>query len=446
MSQSESPTVLAADSAYSDHAIHLMIFSGLAAGLAATLLIPSTRLSLEFMARHNWASVIERPSILWFTMGLLLLVLRTLLWLRYRPATPATMDDAPALTVVIPAYNEGVLVKRSILSAAAAHYPRGRLEIIVVDDGSRDDTWQHIGAAAAEYPDLVRTVRFPRNKGKRAALAAGFERARGEVVVTLDSDSVIDPGALLAIAGPFRNPEVGAVGGKVVALNRFESLLPRMLHVRYMLSFDFLRSAQSTYGAVYCCPGALSAYRMSLVRKILPAWLNQRFLGAACNTGEDRALTNDVLALGYRTLYQRSAVVNTLVPDRYGKLCRMYLRWNRSYIREELRLFTSVCWRLTPRALLITLADKLITNLRFPIAILSLLLLVGMSIEDPWTIIRFLLVVGVTSLFYMLYYLKSERSWEFLFGILYSYFSVLTLFWIFPYALLTLRNRSWMTR
>src|SRR5690606_22433695 len=116
----------------------------------------------------------------------------------------------------------------------------------------------------------------------------------------------------------FRDPRVGAVGGKVSVLNRFESLLPRMLHVRYVLAFDFLRSAQSCYGTVYCCPGAFSAYRLSLVRRVLPAWLNQTFLGVACNTGEDRALTNDILALGYNSVYQRTAVVHTLVPESYA--------------------------------------------------------------------------------------------------------------------------------
>ena len=253
---------------YTDHIIHVMIFCGLITGCIFAVLVPVFRPSMEFLAKHGWTSFIVRPTLLWFAMGMVLLVLRTLLWIRYRPYSSVAHADAPRLTVVIPAYNEGALVKRSILSAAAASYPRDKLEIIVIDDGSRDDTWQHIAAAASEYPDLVRTIRFARNRGKRAALAAGFEQARGEVVVTVDSDSLIEVDTLLAIAGPFRDPRVGAVGGKVSVLNRFESLLPRMVHVRYVLSFDFLRSAQSTYGAVYCCPGALSAYRLALVRQI----------------------------------------------------------------------------------------------------------------------------------------------------------------------------------
>jgi len=432
--------------AYADHLIYVMIFSGIAAGCVFGILIPLYRPSMRFLAIHGWTSFVGRPSLLWLSMGMTLLILRTLLWLRYRPYAAVTPAEAPFLTVVIPAYNEGPLVKRSILSAAAASYPRDRLEIIVIDDGSRDDTWTHIEAAANEHPGLVRTIRFARNSGKRAALAAGFEQARGEVVVTVDSDSVIEAGTLLAIAGPFRDARVGAVGGKVSVLNRFDALLPRMIHVRYVLSFDFLRSAQSTYGTVYCCPGALSAYRLSLVRRVLPSWLQQRFLGAPCTAGEDRALTNDILALGYQAVYQRTAVVHTLVPDSYAKLCRMYLRWDRSYIREELRLLTSVCWKLRPRALLLTVIDKTITNLRFPISYLALGLMVTLSIEDPWTIVRVLAAIGLASLFYMLYYLKSERNWDFTFGILYAYFSAFTLFWIFPYALLTLRSRSWMTR
>lgn len=433
-------------SAYADRMIYVMIFSGIAAGCVFAILIPVFRPSMRFLAVHGWTSFFVRPSLLWLSMGMTLLVLRTLLWMRYRPYAAVTQAEAPFMTIVIPAYNEGPLVKRSILSAAAANYPRERLEIIVIDDGSRDDTWTHIEAAASEHPGLVRAIRFARNSGKRAALAAGFEQARGEIVVTVDSDSIIEPSTLLAIAGPFRDAGVGAVGGKVSVLNRFESLLPRMIHVRYVLSFDFLRSAQSTYGTVYCCPGALSAYRLSLVRRVLPSWLEQRFLGAPCSTGEDRALTNDILSLGYQAVYQRTAVVHTLVPDSYAKLCRMYLRWNRSYVREEIRLLKSVCWKLRPTALLMTIIDKSITNLRFPVAYLSIGLTIALSVEDPWTIARVLLMIGLVSLFYMLYYLKSERSWEFAYGVLYAYFSIFTLFWVFPYALLTLRNRSWMTR
>jgi len=426
------------------------LLPGILLGIAGILFVSfSFRLfepTLSRLSAHGWWTFVYRPSLLWFSMGMSLLAVRTLLWFSYRPMPPASHEDAPSLTVLIPAFNEGPMVRKSIASCVAADYPPGKLEVIVIDDGSTDTTWAHIEQAAKDYPGLVRAIRFPANRGKRAALAAGFDAATGEIAVTVDSDSIIERSALLAIAGPFRNPGIGAVGGKVAVFNRFQAFLPRMLHVRYVLSFDFLRSVQSTYGAVYCCPGALSAYRLSLIRKILPAWLNQRFLGAACTTGEDRALTNDVLALGYKTVYQGSAVVHTIAPETYGKLCKMYLRWDRSYIREELRLLSSIVWKLPLPALLLTLLEKSITNLRYPVGYLSLALLVTLSISDPWTLVRVLISIGLASLFYTLYFLRSERSWEFFYGVAYAYFSAFTLLWVFPFALLTLRSRSWMTR
>jgi hyaluronan synthase len=73
-------------------------------------------------------------------------------------------------------------------------------------------------------------------------------------------------------------------------------------------------------------------------------------------------------------------------------------------------------------------------------------LLAYLSVGDPTTIVRLFLAIGTVSLLNMLYYLRSERSWDFLFGVFYSYYSFLTLFWIFPYAAATLRSRSWLTR
>jgi hyaluronan synthase len=392
-----------------------------------------------------WIRWLERPSVLWATMGVVLLGLRTVLWFRYRPIAAATMADAPMLTVIIPAYNEGEMVARSIDSVATARYPRARLEIVVVDDGSTDDTWVHIERAAAKYPQLVSTIRLPENRGKREALAAGFARAQGEIVVTIDSDSVIEAGALLAMAGAFRDPKVGAVAGKVLVYNRREGLIPQMLHVRFILSFDLLRAAQSSYRTVLCVPGALAGYRTSVVRDVLPAWLDQSFLGTKCTYGEDRALTNYILAAGYDSLYQRTAVVHTVVPTTYARLCKMFIRWERSFIREEIR-FARIVWRRPPRARILSLFDALVTDLRYPIGYASLVLLGVMVAAKPVILARMLVAIGVMSFLNMLYFLRNERSWAFLYGILYAYFWCFALFWIFPYSAFTLRSRSWLTR
>jgi hyaluronan synthase len=218
-----------------------------------------------------------------------------------------------------------------------------------------------------------------------------------------------------------------------------------MLHVRFILSFDFLRSAQSIFRTVYCCPGALAAYRTQVVRDVLEAWERQTFLGVPCTYGEDRALTNLILGAGYDSVYQRTAVVHTLVPETYRQLCKMYLRWDRSYIREEFR-FARIVWKRPPLWRAFALYETTVTNLRFPVAYLSIVLMILYAIEDPTAILRMLLAIMIVSTLYVLYYLRSERSWHFVYGVLYAYFSFFALTWIFPYAALTVRARGWLTR
>lgn len=401
---------------------------------------------LDAAAVNDWTKAILRPSAIWIAMGVLLLGFRTTLLFRYRAIAAAEPESAPMLTVIIPAYNEGAMVSQTIHSIAQADYPHERLEIFVVDDGSRDDTWEHISAAAKRYPGLVTALRFAENRGKRAALEAGFVRARGEIVVTIDSDSVIEPQTLLALVAPFSNPMVGAVAGKVAAYNRRNGIIPRMLHVRFILSFDMLRAVQSVYGTVYCCPGALSAYRLSVVRKVLEEWRHQTFLSVPCTFGEDRALTNLILEQGLNTVYQSNAVVHTIVPETYGRLAKMYLRWERSYVREEWKFLTKVLWQRPWRTRWISFVDTLFTNMRFPMIYISMGLLVMLVLEDPQRLLRLMVAIGIVSTFYMLYYLRSEKSMDFVYGIAYAYFSFFTLFWIFPYAMVTVRARSWLTR
>ena len=247
------------------------------------------------------------------------------------------------------------------------------------------------------------------------------------------------------MAGPFRDPRVGAVAGKVAVHNRDRGWIPRMLHVRFMLSFDFQRSAQSMYRTVYCCPGALAGYRASVVHEVQEAWLDQRFLGAPCTYGEDRALTNAILERGFDTVYQGSAVVHTLVPDTYGRLCRMYLRWDRSHVREELR-FLRIVWRRPPAPMALAVLEKLVTNLGIPLGWTAVAMLATIALADPMVLARILVIIGIGAGFSMLYYVYRERSLRFVHGILYSYFAFFALWWIFPWALVTVRSRSWMTR
>lgn len=267
-----------------------------------------------------------------------LLVWRVWMFSRYQ-AYPAAQDGVlPPVTVVIPAFNEGQQVLSTIRSVMASDYPRDKMQVICVDDGSKDDTWQWMRQGAGEFPGRIRLVRQPRNMGKRHALLAGFRLAGSSgIFVTLDSDSEILTDTLRHLVTPLAlDARVGAVAGNVRVLNLEAGAFPKMLEVSFNLSFDFLRRGQSVYGGVLCTPGALSAYRASVLAPELDAWAEQRFLGRAAAIGEDRALSNIVLRQGWRVVYQKDAVVLTKVPVAYRGLYRMLLRWARSNVRESM--------------------------------------------------------------------------------------------------------------
>jgi hyaluronan synthase len=372
--------------------------------------------------------------------------------MRYRPferPAPLAEDGAagwPKVSVIIPAFNEGPMIERSIRSVARCNYPKDKLEIIVVDDGSRDDTFFHMQRLRRENPDLVRLVRFAGNRGKRAALVAGIEAASGEYVITIDSDSEIEPDTVHEMITPFvADPKVGAVAGRVAVLNR-DTVISRMLEVQYALAFDFGRAAQSTYRCVACCPGALSAFRRETILPHLEEWMNQTFLGRPVNHGEDQALTNIVLRLGFDTVYQRTAAINTLAPVTYRQMSRMFVRWDRSYVVEGFSFarFMFTNYRKTNRIL--PVVSFVVSNLRLILFFWGLLELPLIFKQDLSSLIHASIALLGSALFTALYYLRVERSFRFLYGVLYAVYSVLLLQWILPWALITVRDERWGTR
>jgi hyaluronan synthase len=338
------------------------------------------------------------------------------------------------------------MVEKAVYSVAAADYPADRLEIICIDDGSRDNTWLYIQRAQKRYPRLVKAIRFPENRGKKEALYAGFSRGRGEVFVTVDSDSVIAPDALRHLVAPLvHDEEIGAVAGNVKVFNRHQSLMGKMQAVRFV-NLDYLRASQSRYRTVICTPGSLSAYRRSALMPILSAWLEQTFLGAPCPHSEDRALTNFILRQGFYTCYQRTAVVHTMVPETYRGVCNMYLRWERGNVRESFVQLGYLFTRYRARHRLMPIVEFFLAQLEYPLTLLFFAFMAVSVALYPPLLFKVVAILGVGSLLNLIYYLWLERDLEFVYGVIYSYYAFFLLQWIYPYAFLTVRDRHWLTR
>jgi hyaluronan synthase len=376
------------------------------------------------------------------------LVWRICLWLSYRPMPPIDEAELPTVSVIIPAYNEGALVRKAIDSVTRSCYPHHKLQVIVVDDGSTDDTWEHIYTAASQAPIKVTTIRQSKNRGKRHALYAGFQKATGEVWITVDSDSIVEPDALRNGVGPLAHDKrIGLVAGNVRVLNRNDSLLTRFLKVSFTLSFTFSRAYQTQIRGLLTTPGALSIYRASAVKPVLEKWMNQTFLGVPCLTGEDRSMTNLICAQGYHSFFQSTSVVWSKMPSTYSGMVKMFLRWARSNIRETLVLLGYLfkpfradnLWGFRINSVLIT--STLIVPYYF----------IGhsyyMLLTNPFLLYRYLIVIAVMSVPMALIYFRNERDSDFAWVVAYEFFWIFACQWIMVYAFLTCRRQgAWITR
>jgi hyaluronan synthase len=358
----------------------------------------------------------------------------------YRPPRYAGVE--PSVAIVVPAYNEGEAVVRTIDSCLTLDYPRSKLEIVVVNDGSEDDTWAHMQRAAARQGQgAVRCIDLGSNQGKRAAMAAGIRATSAQILLFVDSDSMPAPNALWRLVQAFADERVGAAAGITHVRNAQTNVLTRMQAGRYYVSFRLLKAAESVIGAVSCCPGCFSAYRREALLPLLDGWEHQHFLGVECTYGDDRALTNRVLRAGWRCVYDSSAEAWTDAPEQYGKFFRQQLRWKKSWTREAPLLLAHV-WRSRPLAFPAVLVATL-AGFASPL-ILTYNLLVHPLVTGLLPILYTVALAMVAMAYGLLYRSKrSDANW--IWAILGTFFYVAfspQLIW----AVLRLRDGSWGTR
>jgi len=197
---------------------------------------------------------------------------------------------------------------------------------------------------------------------------------------------------------------------------------------------------------VFCCSGVLSAYRKEIIDKILDKWLHQMFMGQVCTYGDDRSLTNFVLRSGYNTVYQRNSIVYTIVPSNLPKLARMLVRWHKSFIRESVVFITFMFSNYRRKNRFLPIFDFTLSTILIPFQFYIIIYSIIHIFIDPLLILRFLAIITIMGSVYMSFYVKFEKNTDFVFGLLYSFLHVFFLMWTVPYAVITFRNNSWLTR
>ncbi|HEX5853847.1 MAG TPA: glycosyltransferase [Solirubrobacteraceae bacterium] len=367
---------------------------------------------------------------------------RFLFSLFYRSQPDAGIE--PAIAIVMPGFNEQHAIAASLRSLLALEYPREKLELIAVNDGSTDGTLAEMERVARECEGRVRVIDFPRNRGKRAAMAAGIRASEAEVIVFVDSDSVVEPQALRRLVQPLADPRVGAVCGHADVLNVRETWITRMQAVRYFVAFRVVKAAESVFNAVTCCSGCFSAYRREAILPRMEWWESQRFLGVESTFGDDRSLTNCVLR-DWRIVYEKNAVSHTIVPSTFRGFVTQQTRWKRSWTRESL-LVARFIWRKHPVAAFFTYLSIVLPLLAPAAAVHALVW--GPIIHGGTLPLIYLAGIYSLAMVYSLYYVifQDEYSLVWVYGILFVFFYLAIMLWQTYYAIATCRTASWGTR
>jgi len=358
-------------------------------------------------------------------------------------AMPEEIPYEPFVSYVIPCKNEENGIGKTIHKCFESDYPKDKLEVIVINDGSTDGTGKVLEEMQAIYPNLV-VVNWQVNRGKRHGMHEGFRLAKGEIIVQLDSDSYLDPTTFKSLIEPFRNPAIGAVCAHADPENADTNFLTRMQAAYYFMSFRILKAAESTFFSVFCCSGCSSAYRKSVVQPIMDEWVDETFLGLPITWGDDRALTNRVLERGYLTVYTDEVQAFTTCPTDLKTLFKQQVRWKKGWFVNSLR------------------ASKFIAKSNPFVAFTYFFPLIAVTILAPFMATRALiynpivhhtlpiyycmgmLLVAFVIVVYYRYVSKENKYWPYLF--LWGLFNMTILSFILFYALATIQNRRWGTR
>ncbi len=389
----------------------------------------------------TFRSLARDPLFAAYSMAVVVYILSRFAISFFYRATP-DRGHRPTVSIVVPAFNEEECIAETITSCIAVDYPSDLLEVVAVNDGSTDATWQRM-LEVKERHSRVCLVDLGRNHGKRAAMAEGIRRSSGEIVMFVDSDSYLEPDAVTQIVQPFASPDVGAVVGHADVANSMTNWLTKMQQVRYYSAFRVIKGAESRLGgAVTCASGCCSAYRRASILDTLDEWETQTFLGRPATFGDDRALTNRVLQT-QKVVYQETARSHTVVPDSPRKFLRQQLRWKKSWLRESLH----VCryfWRKNPLAALLTYA-----SIAFPFVAPFVVIravfgrLTWGSTDGLWF---YIMGTYAMALLYSLYYAFKRRPglWHHGLSFVAIYMSVLVFqtYW----AMCTMRDNRWGTR
>jgi len=252
----------------------------------------------------------------------------------------------PTVTIVVPLFNEGKSIYDTIIAFTKLDYPKDKLEVVIVDDCSTDDSYEWALKGSREF-HWVHVMRNPYNMGKRRGINRAVRESRAEIIVSIDSDVIVFPTALRELVCRFSSPEIAAVGGRVHVSNCNDNWLTKLQTIKYFYGQEFLKNLERGLEQVMCLSGCLTAYRRHVLIQLEPILENRNILGVPIKYGEDRFLTHQIVKHGYKTRMTMDAMCFTKAPRRLRDYFAQQLRWKRSNVVDYLFGFKHA-WKLHP--------------------------------------------------------------------------------------------------
>jgi cellulose synthase/poly-beta-1,6-N-acetylglucosamine synthase-like glycosyltransferase/peptidoglycan/xylan/chitin deacetylase (PgdA/CDA1 family) len=272
-----------------------------------------TSVALAFLFISVFSVLMLVIGVLVGLRAVLLLTLATHHTHSTRKAAKLAPEHLPRVAVIVPAYNEEVGIERAVRSLAGGDYPS--LEVVVVDDGSKDRTAEIV--AALDLPN-VRLIRQD-NGGKSAALNTGIAETDAEVLVMVDGDTLFEPDTIRRLVAPMADPGIGAVSGNTKVGNR-SGMLGRWQHIEYVMGFNLDRRMYEVLQCTPTVPGAIGAFRRDVLAEVG---------GVPSDTlAEDTDLTLAIGRTGRRVVYAEDARAWTEAPSTMTALWRQRYRWS----------------------------------------------------------------------------------------------------------------------
>ena len=262
---------------------------------------------------------------------------------RDQPDPPATW---PLVSILVPAYQESTTIASALRALVDLDYPN--YEIIVVDDGSSDDTFERASSFVGCHDRCsLKLVRKP-NGGKWSALNLAFEHASADLILCIDADSRISRNALKRLIMRIDRPDVDGVAGQITVRNR-RRIITRLQAYEYVVANGGLRTAQSLFGMVLVVPGPIGLYRRKALQDVLEKDIRLSPRSPSCagkvsgpfsgeTFAEDFQLSLTILAFGGRIVYEPRAVSYTKSPDLTHTLLNQRYRWYRGTL-QVLRIY-----------------------------------------------------------------------------------------------------------